>query len=36
VGRQQVVEMNPRNIRQPGEQSILLHAQPEDVVVVRR
>jgi iron(III) transport system ATP-binding protein len=36
VGRQQVVEMNPHGIHQPGEQSILLHARCEDVVVLKR
>ncbi len=34
-GRQQVVEMNPHVIHKPGEQSILLHAREDDVVVVR-
>ena len=35
LGRQQVVEMNPHIIHQPGDPSILLHAREDDVVVVR-
>lgn len=34
-GRQQVVEMNPHIIHEPGEKSIPLHANVDDVVVVR-
>jgi iron(III) transport system ATP-binding protein len=34
-GRQQVVEMNPHVIHEPGDESILLHAREDDVVVVR-
>jgi len=34
-GRQQVVEMNPHIIHKPGDDSILLHALEDDVVVVR-
>jgi len=34
-GRQQVVEMNPHIIHEPGEPSILLHAGVDDVVVLR-
>jgi iron(III) transport system ATP-binding protein len=36
VGRQQVVEMNPHIIHEPGEDAIMLHARHDDVVVVRR
>jgi iron(III) transport system ATP-binding protein len=36
VGRQQVVEMNPREIHQPGEALVRLQARREDVVVLRR
>ena len=36
AGRQQVVEMNPHIIHEPGEQSVLLHARHEDVVVLKR
>jgi iron(III) transport system ATP-binding protein len=35
VGRQQVVEMNPHIIHEPGKDSIMLHARHDDVVVVR-
>lgn len=35
AGRQQVVEMNPHVIHQPGEESIMLHARHDDVVVLR-
>ena len=35
VGRQQVVEMNPHIIHEPGEDAIMLHARHDDVVVVR-
>ncbi|HSP44010.1 MAG TPA: ABC transporter ATP-binding protein [Luteolibacter sp.] len=35
VGRQQVVEMNPHVIHEPGEDLITLHARHDDVVVVR-
>ncbi|MCU0778927.1 MAG: ABC transporter ATP-binding protein [Akkermansiaceae bacterium] len=35
VGRQQVVEMNPHIIHEPGEDAIMLHARNDDVVVVR-
>jgi ABC-type Fe3+/spermidine/putrescine transport system ATPase subunit len=35
VGRQQVVEMNPHVIHEPGEAAILLHARHDDVVVVK-
>jgi ABC-type Fe3+/spermidine/putrescine transport system ATPase subunit len=34
IGRQQVVEMNPHIIHEPGEDSIMLHARHDDVVVV--
>ncbi len=34
AGRQQVVEMNPHLIHAPGD-SVLLHARPEDVVILR-
>ncbi len=34
AGRQQVVEMNPHRIHAPGD-SVLLHARPEDVVVLK-
>jgi len=36
VGRQQVVEMNPHVIHEPGEQRMKLHARHDDVVVLRR
>jgi iron(III) transport system ATP-binding protein len=35
AGRQQVVEMNPHIIHEPGEDAIMLHARNDDVVVVR-
>ena len=35
AGLQQVVEMNPHILQMPGEQAIVLHARPEDVVVLR-
>jgi iron(III) transport system ATP-binding protein len=35
AGRQQVVEMNPHVIHEPGEEPIILHARQDDVVVVR-
>ncbi|MGC4016429.1 MAG: ABC transporter ATP-binding protein [Luteolibacter sp.] len=35
VGRQQVVELNPHVIREPGGAEVLLHARPEDVVVLK-
>jgi iron(III) transport system ATP-binding protein len=35
AGRQQVVEMNPHIIHEPGEDAIMLHARHDDVVVVR-
>ena len=34
-GRQQVVEMNPHVIHEPGEERIVLHARHDDVVVLR-
>jgi iron(III) transport system ATP-binding protein len=34
IGRQQVVEMNPHIIHEPGEDAIMLHARHDDVVVV--
>jgi iron(III) transport system ATP-binding protein len=34
-GRQQVVEMNPHVIHEPGEDSIMLHARRDDVVVLK-
>jgi iron(III) transport system ATP-binding protein len=34
IGRQQVVEMNPHVIHEPGETSLLLHARHDDVVVL--
>lgn len=34
-GRQQVVEMNPHVIHEPGRAGVLLHARQDDVVVVR-
>jgi iron(III) transport system ATP-binding protein len=36
AGRQQVVEMNPHVIHEPGEQRVRLHARHDDVVVLRR
>ncbi|MEI6176962.1 MAG: ABC transporter ATP-binding protein [Verrucomicrobiota bacterium] len=35
VGRQQVVEMDPRVLHAPGGDDVLLQARPEDVVVMR-
>ena len=35
AGRQQVVEMNPHLIRNPGPEQVVLHARPDDVVVLR-
>jgi iron(III) transport system ATP-binding protein len=35
IGRQQVVEMNPRIIHEPGDESIVLHARHDDVVVLK-
>jgi len=35
LGRQQVVEMNPHVIHEPGDGSIMLHARDDDVVVVK-
>ena len=35
AGRQQVVEMNPHFIHEPGEDSIMLHARHDDVVVLK-
>jgi iron(III) transport system ATP-binding protein len=34
IGRQQVMEMNPQNVRQPGEKIISLHARHSDVVIL--
>ena len=34
LGRQQVVEMNPHIIHEPGEETILLHARQDDVVIL--
>ncbi len=34
-GRQQVVEMNPHVIHEPGEERIVLHARHDDVVVLK-
>ncbi|MDP3848973.1 MAG: ABC transporter ATP-binding protein [Luteolibacter sp.] len=35
IGRQQVVEMNPHVIHEPGENSIMIHARHDDVVVLK-
>lgn len=35
AGRQQVVEMNPHIIHQPGERPITLHARHDDVVILK-
>ena len=35
AGRQQVVEMNPHIIHEPGEDSITLHARHDDVIVLK-
>ena len=35
AGRQQVVEMNPHIIHEPGEEQIVLHARHDDVVVLK-
>lgn len=35
MGRQQVVEMNPHVIHEPGDEKIVLHARHDDVVVLR-
>jgi iron(III) transport system ATP-binding protein len=35
AGRQQVVEMNPHTLYQPGDQSVTLHASHDDVIVLK-
>jgi ABC-type Fe3+/spermidine/putrescine transport system ATPase subunit len=35
IGRQQVVEMNPHLIRDPGGDPVMLHARHDDVVVLK-
>lgn len=35
AGRQQVVEMNPHVIHEPGDESIMLHARHDDVVILK-
>jgi iron(III) transport system ATP-binding protein len=35
MGRQQVVEMNPHVIHEPGEEKIVLHARHDDVVILK-
>ncbi len=35
IGRQQVVEMNPHIIHEPGEESIMLHSRHDDVVILK-
>lgn len=35
AGRQQVVEMNPHIIHEPGDEPIMLHARNDDVVVLK-
>jgi ABC-type Fe3+/spermidine/putrescine transport system ATPase subunit len=35
AGRQQVVEINPRRIHQPGDEAITLHARHDDVIILR-
>lgn len=35
IGRQQVVEMNPHLIHEPGDTSLLLHARHDDVVILK-
>ena len=35
IGRQQVVEMNPHVIHEPGDSSIILHARRDDVVILK-
>ncbi len=35
AGRQQVVEMNPHVIHAPGDESVMLHARRDDVVILR-
>ncbi len=35
AGRQQVVEMNPHVIHEPGEENIILHARRDDVVILK-
>jgi iron(III) transport system ATP-binding protein len=35
AGRQQVVEMNPHVIHEPGEEAVTLHARRDDVVVLK-
>ena len=35
IGRQQAVEMNPHLIHEPGDESVVLHARHDDVVVLR-
>ena len=36
AGRQQVVEMNPQQMHQPGEENFRLHVRTEDVVVLQK
>ena len=36
IGRQQVVEMNPHILHEPGEERIMLHARHDDVVVLEK
>lgn len=35
AGRQQVVEMNPHTIQEPGETPVVLHSRHDDVVILR-
>jgi hypothetical protein len=35
MGRQQVVELNPHQLQEPGEREITLHARHDDVVVLK-
>lgn len=35
IGRQQVVEMNPHILHEPGEERIMLHSRHDDVVIIK-
>ena len=35
IGRQQIVEMNPHILHEPGEEQIVLHARHDDVVILK-
>jgi hypothetical protein len=35
AGRQQVVEMNPHVIQEPGDAPVVLHSRHDDVVILK-